>query len=260
MHENGERTGTWTVRRTGDGSPTLAHPDHGQACHSDIGAWFEACERYVKPCQLAQRAARANARPVRLLDVGTGPGWNLAAALAFVEDAGGVLEVWTLEHDPSVLHEMIATFEREPLDTEHARRHVPIRGALREALASGSATSLGHRSRLHLYLGDARETIRRLPGEVRFDAVFLDPFSPRVEPALWSRAFLANVAKRMAAGSWLSTYSTSLDVSVALTAAGLNVGSGPPVGRKSGSLASPDLQPPALDARTLRKIARRLLL
>ena len=241
----------WARLVTDDGSPTLIHPDHGQACHTTAGAWQEARGRYAAPCRLAERAEPGHT--LRLLDIGTGPGWNLAAALHATEDEGASLEAFTFESDPDVLHETVAHFG----DHVHAAFHEPVRSALQAALDCGGPVPLGRRSRLHLHLGDARDTLRRLPPEPVFDAVFLDPFSRQVTPELWEPAFLAEVARRMAPGSWLSTYSTSLDVSAALHAAGLRVGAGPRVGGKSGALASPDLDPPELPERTRRKILRR---
>jgi tRNA U34 5-methylaminomethyl-2-thiouridine-forming methyltransferase MnmC len=111
---------------------------------------------------------------------------------------------------------------------------------------------------LRLLVGDARTTLPALPDDERFDAVFLDPFSPQVEPDLWAPEFLARVARRMAAGSRLSTYSASLSVRAALRAAGLRVGPGARVGTKSsGTVASPDLDPGQLDARTASRVERR---
>jgi len=241
----------WHVRLTGDGTPTLVHPAHGQACHSDHGAWHEARTRYAEACRLSEHATSKSL--VRVLDIGTGPGWNLAAALHAVETAGARLEVHTFELDPDVLRVAIARFGDHP----HAEHLAPVRAALDAALACAPPVTLGERSRLHLHLGDARETLVRLPEDPVFDAVFLDPFSPRVAPELWRPCFLEQLARRMAPGSFLSTYSTSLEVSAALHAVGLRVGRGPKVGRKSGSLASPDRVPPELPERTRRRIERR---
>ena len=240
---------TWTLELTGDGSPTLVHGGHGQACHSEVGAWREAVERYVVPCRLPERAAGGGC--VRLLDVGTGPGWNLAAALDAVEGAGGLLEVWTLESDPSVIRTAIERFDEGPF----ARRYAPVREALARALELDDEVPFGDRSRLRLLVGDATRKIRTL--DRRFDAVFLDPFSPRVEPELWHPAFLAELASRMAPGSRLSTYSVRHQVAAALFAAGLRVGPGPRVGTKSGTLATPDGELPPLPERARRRVERR---
>ena len=117
---------------------------------------------------------------------------------------------------------------------------------------------MGEGGRLTLHVGDARETVTRVSGP--FDAVFLDPFSPAVEPDLWSPEFLRAIAERMGPEAWLSTYTASLAVRAGLAAAGLRVGPGPRVGEKAqGTLASPTLDPGPFDARTQRKLERRLL-
>jgi len=105
---------------------------------------------------------------------------------------------------------------------------------------------------------EVRTPLAELAGGERFDAVFLDPFSPRQEPDLWQQAFLSAIAVRMERGSWLATYSASLAVRAGLAAAGLRVGAGPAVGAKrEGTLASPDWDPPALAPRTARRVRDR---
>ena len=241
----------WSLLLTGDGTPTLAHPEHGQACHSSAGAWLEAWGRYGEACSIAQRARKG---VVRLLDIGTGCGWNLAEALLAVETNGGTLEAYSFELDRRVLAKTIHSFEK----AEPHPAHEPVRHSLQRALERESEpVSLGVQSNLRLFLGDARETLLRLPQKPLFDVVFLDPFSKQVTPELWEPDFLKAIAIRMDAGSILSTYSTSLQVSAALTQAGLHVGRGPLVGGKSGSLASPDLPVPPLPDKTHRKILRR---
>jgi len=224
---------SWLPVRTADGSWTLAHPGHGETCHSRAGAWQQACERYADGCRLSARRG-----VVRLLDVGTGIGLNLAAAYRATD---GRLEAVSFEHDPRVIEAGLA-LEQPP---EIERWLAPVREALR------SGTSF-----VRLVVGDAREGVAEIEGA--FDAVFLDPFSPRVEPDLWDPKFLLEIAKRMAAGSLLSTYSASLAVRAALAAAGLRVGPGARVGTKaSGTLASPDVDLPAFDERTRRRVERR---
>jgi tRNA U34 5-methylaminomethyl-2-thiouridine-forming methyltransferase MnmC len=106
-------------------------------------------------------------------------------------------------------------------------------------------------------LGDARETLPR-QGAGAFDAVFLDAFSPRVEPELWQPEFLREIARRLAPGSLLSTYSAAVAVRAGLCAAGLRVGPGARVGTKAaGTLASPDLPLDPFPGRLARRIARR---
>lgn len=262
----------WPLVRTEDGSPSLVHPLHGEACHPSEGAWTQARERYAAGCRLVERlrarAPEADGRArFALLDLGTGLGLNLAAALDawLVAGRGDVaLELVTLEREREPLLGALA-LEPALRDAPASLRaaHAPLRAALALALERpGEPVALagpfaGSGSSLRLLLGDARESVRALAAQ-RFDALFLDPFSPRVEPQLWSPDFLAALARLLASGAWLASYCAASEVRAALAAAGLRVGAGGRVGRKrEGTLASPDRDPPPLQARVARRIARR---
>jgi tRNA U34 5-methylaminomethyl-2-thiouridine-forming methyltransferase MnmC len=246
--------GRWRPVRTADGSWTLAHPGHGETCHSTAGAWLEARERYAAPCRLGA-VGETRAR-VRLLDVGTGLGLNIAAALEALAGSDAVLEVVTLEREPAVIRAGLELPAGEP---EAERWLAPVRATLEQALeAPGGPTPLAGGT-LELALGDAREQLPALAAERCFDAVFLDPFSRAVEPDLWEEPFLVEVARRLAPGGVLSSYSSSLALRLALARAGLAVGQGPRVGKKaSGTLAGRGVTLPPLDPRTARRLTARI--
>jgi tRNA U34 5-methylaminomethyl-2-thiouridine-forming methyltransferase MnmC len=250
---------TWRETPTADGSWTLFHAGLGEACHSSSGAWQQAVERYARACRLGERARAGEWRVCRLLDVGTGLGLNLAAALTVLDGSGVPLHALSLELDPEVVERGLALYERAELaGGPWEPWHACVRRALRAALdGPRRSVELGGAGVLELRLGDARATL--LEGELgAFDAVFLDPFSPARAGELWEDGFLGEIARRMASGAWLSTYSAAFRVRLALAKAGLRVGRGPRVGRKGeGTLASPDREPPALGPRLERRLARR---
>jgi tRNA U34 5-methylaminomethyl-2-thiouridine-forming methyltransferase MnmC len=260
----------WQPLRTADGSWTLASRALGEACHSRDGAWREARERYARPTQIAERARRGELPVCRLLDVGTGLGLNLAAALEALDGTGVALDVLSLEIDRSVISLGLECMRSASgLPPSLARWHGPVAAALERALelerdAMGAEQRSGPcgvplpgGGRLRLRIGDGRRTLPRAAPEERFDAVFLDPFSPGADPALWEAAFLGEVARRMASGSVLSTFSAAFRVRARLAGAGLLVGAGPRVGRKAeGTLASPDRALPPLPPRVARRLAR----
>jgi chorismate dehydratase len=255
---------TWLERPTADGSWTLWNANLEEGCHSLSGAWQQARERYALACRLATRADGAERSAWRLLDVGTGLGLNLAAALEALEPRRASLHVLTLERDPEVILRGLALYERTELSGGPWQRwHAPVRRALRAALESPARpVALGEGGTLELRLGDARATLsaglHELATDAGFDAVFLDPFSPRRSGALWEPTFLAEIARRMAKDGWLSTYSAAFRVRLALARAGLRVGRGPRVGAKGeGTLASPGCEPPAFPPRLARRLARR---
>ena len=254
----------WLPLRTADGSTTLLSRDLDQACHSRHGAWSEAWERYAQPARLAERARSEKLERLRLLDVGTGLGWNLSAALEALRGTGVVLDALTLELDRGVIEAALALARSGELaPPELARRHAPVAAALERALADpqvGEAgVPLGEAGRLRLLLGDAARRLAALEPTEHFDAVFLDPFSPRVDPPLWEEGFLAEIAGRMDSGAILTTYSASMEVRARLARAGLEVGLGPRVGGKSeGTLAGRGVNLPELPERARRRLARRV--
>ncbi len=183
---------------------------------------------------------------VRLLDIGTGLGLNLAAALAALEGTGARLQAVSFEVDSSVFG-AARKLSEWPADA------APFVERVQRCIACSSDESL----ELHLELGDARESLRRVE-RFDFDAVFLDPFSPQVAPDLWGESFLFEVARRMAPHAVLSTYSAAFSVRLGLARAGLRVGRGPRVGRKNeGTLASARADLPPLEPRLQRRIERR---
>ena len=232
----------WKRITTADGSWTLTHPEHGEACHSRYGAWMEARERYAIPCNLAELAAERD--ELRLLDVGTGIGLNIAAALEVTRAASVSLKVVTLERSPEVIRTAIELGIGEPSRAAEDEQ-AEAAGELHRVVLNTLASALEHPDTdqpfadhpelgtLRLLLGDARETLPALASEWMFDLCFLDPFSHRKEPELWMPEFLSAVADRLAEGGWLSTYSASIRVRAGLLAAGLSVGLGPRVAKKA---------------------------
>jgi chorismate dehydratase len=246
--------------RTGDGSWTLLHGGHGEGFHAREGAWTQALERYACECRVRQRGvelASQGASSLRLLDIGTGLGLNLAAALHELDGIGLVLEVEGFELDPAVAR---AALELPPDEGPGAASIARARAALSRWLDGGAPEGSWIEAaglRLRMHRGDARTMLPRLSPEPCFDAVFLDPFSPKVEPALWTAEFLREVARRMDAQARLSTYAAGSAVRRALHAAGLQVGRGARVGAKrEGTLASHASGLPPLDARQARRLQR----
>lgn len=242
----------WRERMTEDGSLTLVDPA-GRACHSLAGAWSQARERYAKGAGL-ERTGRA---VVRLLDVGTGLGLNLAAALEAVEGCGGRLCATSLELCREPLE--FALFRPEPAALPW---HLPVTRSFELALgdpvrARFCGVPLGRRSRLFLSLGDARQSVLDL--DTRFDAIFLDPFAPREAPELWQAPFLRDLGRLLDRDGILVTYCAATLVRMRLIAAGLAVGRLPRVGHKAEGTAAgwdPSALAP-LPQRLLRRLARR---
>lgn len=215
-------------------------------------------------------AAGASAAAVRVLDVGTGLGLNLAAlvhaARQGIADARCAARdlsserpcvvVHTLEHDERVLRAALALGPQPLPELEMA--HAPVRAALSAALAARAPVALAEVGTLELVMGDAARALAALAPDPEYDVVFLDPFSPSVEPELWRPAVLARIARRLAPGGVLTTYTASAGVRAALLAAGLAVGPLPHgLGKSGGTIARRGGNVPAFPPDVAAKLARR---
>ncbi|NJK35904.1 MAG: hypothetical protein HC919_13735 [Oscillatoriales cyanobacterium SM2_2_1] len=95
-----------------------------------------------------------------------------------------------------------------------------------------------------LAIADARQSIQTVRSQWA-DAIYLDPFSPRRCPQLWTVEFLAQLARCLKPDGYVVTYSCAAAVRGALLEVGLSVGSTPPLGRKApGTIAAFTPLPP----------------
>ncbi|MEB3274933.1 MAG: tRNA (5-methylaminomethyl-2-thiouridine)(34)-methyltransferase MnmD [Prochlorothrix sp.] len=209
----------WIPHVTADGSYTFYSTEFGETFHSNQGAKAEAFEKFVMATQLLRVAAETGT--VRILDVCYGLGYNTAAALTAIEAAvpGTRVEVMALELDGTVPQGALqgACLESWPPSVQTA------------LVALAQAHQYGDdRHQLQLHLGDARQTLPTIVAQGwQADAIFLDPFSPRRCPQLWTVEFLAWVARTLSPQGILATYCRAAAVRSALQSAGLGLGTLP---------------------------------
>ncbi|MBN2368642.1 hypothetical protein JXC34_06485 [Candidatus Woesearchaeota archaeon] len=209
---------------TEDGSETLRNPDYDEFYHSKSGAVEEAFEKYVRPCRIREMAKKGH---LRVLDIGFGLGYNAIAAIdeAMNSNKSCEIEIFSLEKDKTVLEELRSLKPK--------LQHYGILNGLEYDPANNAYSYEDKNIFLKIKIGNAVDTIKTL--SQRFDAVFLDPFSPSKNPELWAVEFLSDVADRMNPGAILATYSYAKKIRQNLEKAGLEVGDGPVVGRRSPS-------------------------
>ncbi|MGD1903132.1 MAG: tRNA (5-methylaminomethyl-2-thiouridine)(34)-methyltransferase MnmD [Geitlerinemataceae cyanobacterium] len=218
------------IETTADGSQTFFSEDFGQLFHSHFGARQEAEAKFVRITRLAERAATRS--QLTILDICYGLGYNTAAALTAIWQANPDCRVrWHgLESDLRVTRAAIDAGLMEPWPQ-----------AVQQAIGELAETQQvnGEQFQAVLHVGDARRTIAAvLASGVRADAIFLDPFAPPDCPQLWSVDFLGRLARCLAEDGYLATYSCAAAVRAALVAAGLAIGSTPPVGRNTHGTAA----------------------
>jgi queuine tRNA-ribosyltransferase len=245
------------VVRTRSGALAMRNLAAGEVMHPGVGPLVEADRLYVRQSCLAERLRQVEYSPsgvpstLVLFDIGMGAGTNAAAAISLSENA-----------PVAAAHLTVVSFERD-LDA--------LKTALISPAAFGLDGATGEFARMLLRRGHhqtARTTWTLEHGDIldglghqtlRPDIVFWDPFSPVVNPTLWTIGAFAAIRRVAGPRCTLFTYSASTAVRTAMLLAGWMVGVGEGIGDKQATTTAAvrlqDLKRP-LDSRWLTRLSR----
>lgn len=210
---NAPEPGPFERLETADGSSTLVHPRFKEAYSSVHGALTQARKLYLELTR-----THLDPRP-RVLEVGYGLGVNFRVTLESALSRGVRLEYLSYEFAP---------VERSLLESVE----VPLSDTAREAWGEvlgrwpgpggppGPLQLSGNWGRLEIRFEDVVEA--RLPRGWA-TAIYLDPFSPAVNPEPWSLEVMRKLHWAAQPGAWLATYSVAGSVRRNLTQAGFEV-------------------------------------
>ena len=215
---------TFVPQATADGSFTFFSKEFDESFHSHYGARQESFLKFALPTQLAEQANRPL---LRLLDVCYGLGYNTAAALQTIwaVNPNCYVEVIGLELNAAVPQAAIAHNLFDKWNCESTQ-------ILTQLANDGEVQT--DRLTAKLFIGDARNSIQLVRhANFQAQAIFLDPFSPPQCPHLWTVEFIKQLSLCLHEHGFLATYSCAAAVRTALLAADLQIGSTPPVGRRT---------------------------
>lgn len=240
---------------TRDGTPAMFDRASGELMHR-TGPLSESERLYVDAARLGERLCSGQAEPLVVLDVGLGAGSNALAALRCAElprvTVRRALRIISLDRSAAALE--------LALRPEHAGGF----GLLEERTRAAAQALLAQRwhetvhTRWELHLGEIQSVLPAL-GAAFADVVFWDPFSPQVNPELWSYRALLAARRACRDGATLHTYSGATAVRAALLLAGFAVGAGLAISAgKTATCAatSPELLAQPLDRRWLERLRR----
>jgi tRNA U34 5-methylaminomethyl-2-thiouridine-forming methyltransferase MnmC len=192
---------------TADNSTTFFNEEYNETYHSTSGALEESFKKFIEPSNLKENT--------KILDICFGIGYNSYAAIKTCKK----ISITALENDKDIINK-IQTIN---IDQEYE-------------IIKQLAKNLEYKDKnynLKLILGDAKVTIKQLKD--KFDYIFLDPFSPKKCPELWTESFFKDIYKLCNSGAILTTYSCARVVRDNLKKAGFQVKDGPCVGRRAPS-------------------------
>lgn len=218
---------------TADGSLTLHSPRFGQGFRSRAGAHAEARHVFVEGSGVGARLRRG--APASVLEVGLGAGTNLGLTVAEAWASGAALRYVAIEREPLPPDAWRALDLSSWLPGPFAAAWSAAldRWAAAPTAAFGVATGA---VRVEVVVAEVGAFAAKggLGAPGAFDAVYLDPFSPDVDPDAWQTATLTALATALAPGGTLVSYSVQGAVRRALGTAGLQVAKrpGPPGGKR----------------------------
>ena len=209
-----------SLRPTADGSDTLYSPAFGQTFHSQHGAFTEAEQVFLRGTDIEERLAAGE--PTSVLEVGLGTGLNFLLTAQRAIRAGMPLRYTALERDLLPADVLARLNHADRLGATALRDALLAwRRGLPEPLPPATYTATLHDLvLLECLVGDATDVM--LP-DVRYDAVYLDAFSPDANPELWTSAFFERIFSVMKPGGRLATYSAKGAVRRGLAAVGFTV-------------------------------------
>jgi len=202
---------------TKDSSITFRNDKYGETYHSVSGALEEAFEKFAKPCKLKNR--------MKVLDICFGLGYNSLAAISLAN-----VEIVGLENDKAILEKIQGN---EIFKNNTNNYHNIIDNYNKIKIVAKDLEYRDEKIKIKIKLDDARVSIKEL--NEKFDVIFLDPFSPKKCPELWTEDFFNDIAKVMKKSSVLATYSCARGVRNNLENVSFIIKDGPCIGRRSPS-------------------------
>jgi len=210
---------------TSDGTSTLFLGEYNEAMHSDSGAYEEALLKHIYPSNILERDYEI----LNALDIGFGLGYNVLALIYEFKKRklNKKLNIISLEKNNDLLPFMEKISFNDDRDLLYA--------FIRQAYGSGYFSQ--ENIEIKIFFDDARRIFPNFRN-MKFDAIFQDPFSPAKNPEMWTVDYFKVLYSLLKEDGVLTTYSSAIHVRRAMVEAGFFVAPGPSVGRKrEGTLA-----------------------
>lgn len=209
---------------TADGSETFLNEEMGESYHSYTGAVEEAFKKYAIPCKIKELAGSGR---IKILDICFGMGYNSAAAIdaAWEENPDGEIEIVGLEKDVEIIKKIKEV--NPPMKSYKIFKKL----IENQDLKNKNIFYNKNKIKINLLIGDARERIKELKKD-SFDAVFLDPFSPKTAPEMWSVDFFKEIFRVIKENRILATFTCARMARENMKEAGFSYDDGPIIRRR----------------------------
>jgi tRNA U34 5-methylaminomethyl-2-thiouridine-forming methyltransferase MnmC len=191
---------------TADGSPTLFVPELNECYHSVNGALTESEHVFIAA---GYRAFEASDKDINILEIGFGTGLNALLTVAESAKHSGVVRYTGIE-----LHPL-------PENIIHSLNFNDDADVFRQLHQCGWGIYTGITDTFFLRKINTNFTNYRL--DEKYDVIYLDAFSPEVQPELWTEDIFRKLFSGMNPGGILTTYCAKGQVRRNMQQAGFTV-------------------------------------
>jgi tRNA U34 5-methylaminomethyl-2-thiouridine-forming methyltransferase MnmC len=206
------------IIKTDDGLDTIYSKEYNQTYHSKHGAFQEAQHVFLEGSAVLEKFQAEE--KVAVLEIGFGTGFNFFLTAREAQKQKAELTYYAVENDLLSYNDFSKLNHQQLFSDDPVRNYfLNWRKDIKE-LKSGIHEIVFKNIRLILICSNALHV--NLPVNY-FDAVYLDAFSPDVNPELWTSSFFLQIRPSMKPSARLSTYSAKGSVKRALQNAGFVV-------------------------------------
>jgi len=191
---------------TDDGSVTLYSKEFNESYHSPKdGALNESLQKHVLPAFDLHQGKTA----LTILDICYGLGYNTLATLYHVKKNRLPVKLHILS--PEFDEALVRSLKEFDYPSEFDNLQQIIKAI------SENFYYEDEQFKIEVLIGDARKTIPSLnANEVKFDIIYQDAFSPKVNPLLWTREYFRDIRAVCRDDTVLTTYSTAAAIRLGL--------------------------------------------
>lgn len=209
---------------TQDGTVTLYSAEFDECYHSTKdGALQESLKKHIIPASIL-----CDKDSLAILDICFGLGYNTLATLYYYKRnfPNKKLHIISPELDKSLVQSL--------RNFKYPKEFEPFRAVI-EAVSQNFFYE-DENIKIEVKIGDAREVIRGI--ETKIDILYQDAFSPKKNPALWTKEYFADIKKIASKDIIITTYSSATPVRLAMYENGFKVYNPPKSEVRSGTIAS----------------------
>ncbi len=210
---------------TEDGTQTLYSKEFDECYHGiKDGALKESLKKHVEPAYNLIK----NRDSITILDICYGLGFNTLATLYFykIESPNSKLHIISPELDESLVKSL--------KDFNYPKEFDDFKDIIKQL--SKNFKYEDKNIKIDILIGDARDEVNKIDRKI--DIIYQDAFSPKKNPALWTREWFKDLKNISNSSVVLTTYSVATSIRLALYENGFNIYMAPQLDIRSGTIAS----------------------